>query len=76
MTRLRRALLLAACTGVAGAGHAQTANPPTAPTGTPVIRPQPNIDPGIKVAPKREVHLPTPVIRPHPEQGNTLVVPK
>ncbi len=65
----------------AGAARAQPASPPPAAPGpTPpqaaVIRPQPNIDPGMRVTPKRDLRLPTPVIKPHPDQGSTVVVPK
>ena len=68
------ALATAALGFTAGPGRAQL--PPAAPSAGTVIRPQPNIDPGMKVTPSRSVHLPTPVIKPHPDQGNTVVVPK
>ena len=58
------------------AARAQPAPPPVVTPNPAVIHPRSDIDPGMKVAPKRDVHMPTPVIKPHPDQGNTVVVPK
>lgn len=41
-----------------------------------VIHPAPHIDPAMRVPPPPGRHYPTPVVKPQPTQGNTVVVPK
>jgi hypothetical protein len=66
---MKRALAWAAWLGVASA-------PAWAQAPSPVVHPSPGIDPGMKMAPRKDVHLPTPVIHPPVRKGDTVVVPK
>lgn len=61
---------------LAGTAEAQPAAAPISPPQSGVVRPGANVDPGIKVAPRRQAKLPTPVVHPPVRKGDTVVVPK
>jgi hypothetical protein len=71
-------LALAGCVAVQGISSnakAQPATPSPHPTDK-VIHPPANVDPGMAVAPRRTVRMPTPVIHPPLRKGDTVVVPR
>ncbi len=56
--------------------RAQAPTPPVTPPAGGVVHPPASIDPGIKVAPRNTVRLPTPVVHPPVRRGDTVVVPR
>jgi len=57
-------------------GSNQGAAPAPGGAQTGVLRPPANVDPGMAKTPPPAVNFPTPVVRPPPANGNTVVVPK